>query len=493
MEISGSGSLGPSGYIKRLNSDLSDLQVQLSTQKKAQTYGGLGNDRDTALRMRADINSYTGYNNAIKHANIHLSTVQNVLGSLGNIESNARSDFNGTAMSLSDGSFVNLKINAHQSLSDVINLLNEKMSDRYLFAGTKLGDKPIETLSNILNGQGNRAGLKQVISERKQADLGPMKSGRLAISAKGMQVNVAEDGVHDFGIKLSNVTHAISGLNVTQATGALSSVNFDFTGAKLISNDTITMRLTLPDGADFDIELKAKTHGIGNRNGFLIGATNAETTANFHKSLTEAFDFVVNGEMMAASDLVAANDFFSDNPKRVDGPPFDRATAMKAGTDLDTMAWYKGDKTIGTERSSHKVYASKHSAVEVNTRANEEPLRELVKNLSMMVAEKFDPASKASDAHYAALKMRITAGLSDDSTKTSVLDLSTELGYKQKYLADLSMRNNSRIAISEDILFAAEGVDVQDVSAKILALNTQLETSHRVTSMLSKSHLVNFL
>lgn len=493
MEIGGVGALGPSGYIKRLNSDLSDLQVQLSTQKKAQTYGGLGNDRDTALRMRADISSYSSYNDAITHATIHLGTVQNVLNSLGDIEANARADFNGTAMSLNDGTYVNVKISAEQSLSDAINLLNEDVSDRYLFSGNKLGEKPVESLSNIMNGADGRAGLKQVISERKQADLGVLKNGRLMTSVVGNQVSVGEDGAHDFGLKLGNVTHNVSGLSVTGSSNSQSNIDIDFTGAKLVVNDLISLRVTLPDGAKADVELRAKTKGGNDKDGFMIGKTDAETATNFHKSLNAALNFTANGGMMAASNLVASDGFFTDKPQRVDGPPFDTATAMKAGTESDTLAWYKGDKTIGTERSSFKVFASKNSAVEINTRANEEPLRELVKSLAMMVAEKFDPTSKTSDAHYGALKTRVTVGLSDDNIKTSVLDLSTELGYKEKYLDDLRIRNTARINISEDIIADAEGVDVQDVSAKILALNTQLETSHRVTSMLSKSHLVNFL
>ena len=50
---------------------------------------------------------------------------------------------------------------------------------------------------------------------------------------------------------------------------------------------------------------------------------------------------------MAASAVQAGNDFFNTDannpPQRVDGPPFDTATAMIDGTPANTVAWYTGD------------------------------------------------------------------------------------------------------------------------------------------------------
>lgn len=493
MAIKGISSTGSTAYINRLNSQLSDLHVQLSTQKKAQTYGRLGNDRNIALKMRADIKSYSSYNDAIARANIHLSTVQNVLSSLGDIESNARADFNGTAMSLNDGSFRNVKIGAEQRLNDAISLLNEKIADKYLFSGTKLDEKPISSITNIMNGEGARAGLKQVISERKLADLGALDNGRLTIGTVGAQVNMAEDGVHAFGIKLGNVTQAISGLTVTGPVGAPAATAIDFTGATVIEDDLITIRLIMPDGAKVDINLMSKADGSNDKDGFVIGANDAATAANFQASLDAAIAYIANGEMLAGSTLMASDGFFAEPPQRVDGPPFDTAVAMMNGTDADTMSWYNGDKAPGGARSSYKVFASKNSVLEVGTRADEEPLREFVKNLSMMVASTFDPTSDESNEHYAGLKTRITKGLSDDNLKVGILDLSTELGYKEKHLENLSVRNTSRVFLSQNILADVEMSDTYEVSAMILTLNTQLEMSYKTTSLLSQTHLINFI
>ncbi|NRA89495.1 MAG: hypothetical protein HRU28_19375, partial [Rhizobiales bacterium] len=185
--------------------------------------------------------------------------------------------------------------------------------------------------------------------------------------------------------------------------------------------------------------------------------------------------------------------FFDEPQMRVDGPPFDTATAMKAATDTDTLAWYKGDKTPGGERDSYKIYASKNSVLKVGTRADEEPMRDFMKYMSVMVAESFDPNSAESNAHYGALKTLVTSGLSDTNDKTSILELSTELGYKEKHLENLKTRNSSRVNMSENILSDVEDANIYEVSAKLLSYKTQLEMSYKTTAILSQVHLINFI
>ena len=57
---------------------------------------------------------------------------------------------------------------------------------------------------------------------------------------------------------------------------------------------------------------------------------------------------------MAASAVAAGNDFFNTDashpPQRVDGPPFDTATALVDGTAANTVAWYTGDNATDDPR-----------------------------------------------------------------------------------------------------------------------------------------------
>lgn len=495
MTIKGIGTQSSTAYINRINSKLSDLHIQLASGKKAQTYGMLGNDRNIALKMRSDIKNYEGYNDAIKRANIHLGSVQNILGALSSIEQNARADFNGTAMALHDGSFTNVKIGAEQRLNDAISLMNEEINGRYVFAGSKLDTKPVETVTNIINGVGAKAGLKQYISERKQADLGALDNGRLVVANAGAAISVTEDGVHDFGLKFNNITQNVTGLTSSGPTGSPQALGFDFTGAAPVAGQEITINVKLPDGENIDITLTAKADGSNDKEGFVIGTTDAENATNFEAALNAAIGFVAKGEMAAASAATAADGFFGEPPMRIAGvgPTFEGATAMVAGTDADTLSWYNGDKTPGGARSSYKIFASKNSSLEVGTRADEEPMRNFMRNMALMVAEDFDPNSAESNAHYGALKQRVATGLSDNNTKTGLLDLSTELGYKEKHLENLSVRNSSRVNLSLNILSDVEEADTYEVSAQLLALNTQLEMSYKATSILDRVHLINFI
>lgn len=492
MAIKGLGFHGSTAYINRINSKLSDLHVQLSTGKKAQTYGHLGNDRNIALKMRADIKSYMSYNNAITRGQIHLGGVQNILTSLRDIEQNARADFNGTAMSLHDGSYANVKIGAEQRLSDGISLMNEKIAGRYIFAGANLDIRPVETVSKILNGEGARAGLKQYISERKLADLGASDNGRLNITNAANEVSLTEDGVHSFGLKLANVTQNVTGVTSSGPSGAPQVMGIDFSAATPVENEEITISFTLPDGESIDVTLVAKASGSNDKNGFVIGANPAANAANFETALNDALAFLAKGEMAAASAMVAADGFFGEPPTRV-GAGGATATTIVNGTSTDTLSWYNGDTTSGTARSSVKIFASKNSILEVGVRADEEPMRNFVKNMALMVAESFDPESEESNAHYGALKSRVALGLADNNTKMGLLDLSTELGYKEKHLQNLSARNATRIHLSQNVLSDVEESDTYEISAQILSLNTQLEMSYKATSILSKIHLVNFI
>src|SRR5437870_3734119 len=87
--------------------------------------------------------------------------------------------------------------------SQLEELLNVQAGDRYLFSGLSTDTSPIASLGDIMNGVGAKAGLKQVISERLQADQGT-GTGRLLITAPtATSVQVAEDASPSpFGLKL---------------------------------------------------------------------------------------------------------------------------------------------------------------------------------------------------------------------------------------------------------------------------------------------------
>ncbi len=90
-----------------------------------------------------------------------------------------------------------------------------------------------------MDGDGVRAGFKQIVSERKLADLGTLGRGRMVITAPtATSVQVAEEAPATvFGFKL--VQHQLGAANstVTGPAGAPPAMSVDFTGAAQCRRD----------------------------------------------------------------------------------------------------------------------------------------------------------------------------------------------------------------------------------------------------------------
>ena len=61
-------------------------------------------------------------------------------------------------------------------LDQILSALNTQVGDRYMFSGSAVDQPAVASTDAILNGNGTQAGLKQVIAERDQADLGATAS-----------------------------------------------------------------------------------------------------------------------------------------------------------------------------------------------------------------------------------------------------------------------------------------------------------------------------
>ena len=97
-----------------------------------------------------------------------------------------------------------------------------RSGDRYLFSGSAINTPSVASYDAILNGTTTQAGLKQVIAERQQADLGANGLGRLVLtSPTPTSVQVAEDVAGSpFGLKLAAVSSTLTGATVTGPAGS---------------------------------------------------------------------------------------------------------------------------------------------------------------------------------------------------------------------------------------------------------------------------------
>src|SRR3954454_7705566 len=271
-----------------MRSQLADLQRQLGTGKKSTTYAGLGLDRGLAVGLRAKLAALSGYADSVTQVGVRIGLQQTALSQIEAIGKTVKSATLTQPFDLDSTGQTTSQRAAKAQLDQILGLLNTPAGDRYLFSG-RAGDKPAtDTLDHVLNGDGARAGLKQLIAERNQADLGTNGLGRLQPPAvAGSQVSISEETPPTvFGMKLASVS-SLNGATVTGPTGSPAGITVNFT-SNPNPGDVITFGFTLPDGTTQQLTLTATNALPPGAGEFTIGATVNATAANLQASLTTA-------------------------------------------------------------------------------------------------------------------------------------------------------------------------------------------------------------
>jgi flagellin-like hook-associated protein FlgL len=162
---------------------LDDLARQLSTGQKVTTYSGISSQAQLLVGLNAQISTIGGFQSNNSIVNSRLSIMQSALTQFDSVsqtvqqsamQSNYTPGPNGQTV---DQTF------AGQQLDQLLNVMNTQADGRFVFSGSAVDQQSVASSSLILNGTATQAGLKQVISERNQADLGANGLGRLVIPA----------------------------------------------------------------------------------------------------------------------------------------------------------------------------------------------------------------------------------------------------------------------------------------------------------------------
>lgn len=495
-----SNSTGLVGTILRGRGDLIDLQRQLATGKAAETYGGLAaNSRLTVLSLRAETSAITGYRGVIENIDIRLRLAQQTLGRFKDIADQARSDALTSPFDLIDGQRTQSQKSAALMLSEMVGLLNQEINGRHLFSGRDVATAPVADAELILHGDGARAGLVQLIDERRQADVGASGLGRLVLSAPGATgARLAEeaDGL-PFGFKLVGATTTAAGVSVSGPAGSPPALDIDFSGGQPAAGDTVRLTLSLPDGSTGTLELTATTATPAQPGRFLIGADTTETAANFRTGLQDEIGRLADTELTAASAVRASEAFFAGSrgspPLRVDGPPFDTATGQVAGTADNTVIWYLGDDSASPARQSALAQIDSAQTVAYGMRADEEAIRNTVSRLGLLAAMTFDEADPNAGARYQALNSRVGRDLDTVPGRQSMADMMAEIAGVQRAMQAADERHAVARAMMEAIVVERESISAEEVSMKILALQTRLQASMETTAILARLSLVAFI
>jgi flagellin-like hook-associated protein FlgL len=485
----GSTVLGQS--VRNLNDQLTTLSAQLTTGKKATTYAGMGVNEGFAIAARAQLSNISAFTDTMTKINTTISVANTALQALVDIGGQVQNAAGASSQALNSAGQTIAQQNAASQLGSMLGILNTQSGDRYVFSGGAIDTPSVTDADTLLNGSGAQAGLKQVIAERNQADLGG-GLGRLVLSAPAATpITLREDVAPSvFGLKLNSVSSSLTGATVTGPTGSPPTVSIAL-GANPNSGDQISLKFNLPDGSTETIQLTASNAVPTPANSFAVGATPAATSANLNAALNSAVGTLANTSLVAASAVAAAANFFADPPQRVAGAPLATATALTNGTAANTVDWYTGENGAGSARATSIARIDQSVTVQYGARATEQGIRNQLQSVAVLAAVTSTGPNAA--AQVAALSSRVTQNLTAQPGQQSIQDIQSDFATAQGTMKDATARQTQTQSMLQNIVDQAESVSPDQVASQILALQTSLQASYQTTAMLSQLSLTKFL
>jgi flagellar hook-associated protein 3 FlgL len=331
-----------------LNNQLATLQSQLTTGKKSTSYAGMGVNEGFAIAARAQLANISAFSDTMSNINTNIGIANTALQSMVDIGTTVLNSANSSMQGLNSAGQTIAQQTATSQLSSMLGILNMQAGDRYLFSGSAINTPSVASIDDILNGTTTQAGLKQVISERQQAD-GTTGLGRLVIaSPTATSVQVAEDVAGSpFGLKLSAISSSLTGATVTGPAGSPAAVSIDLGATNPNNGDKVSFAFTLPDGTTESIQLTASSATPPPVGSFAIGANSTVTSTNLKAALNTAIGTLANTSLVAASAIAAGNDFFSSagtatgsvvNNKAAIPAPITGATLLSGAASTDSLA-----------------------------------------------------------------------------------------------------------------------------------------------------------
>jgi flagellar hook-associated protein 3 FlgL len=351
----GSSLLGQS--VRTISNQLSDLSTELSSGVKSPNYAGMGVNEGFAIAARSQLANITAFIDTMSNVNTIISAANTALQSLSTTAGEVLEGATASRQDLTSTGQTVGQQTALSQLSAVVGMLNTQVGDRYIFSGSAINTSAVASADDILNGTTTQAGLKQVIAERAQADLGTNGLGRLVITGpnnatppvtSATQIQIAEDSATSpFGLKLNAVSSSLTNATVTGPSGSPAAVKIDLTAGNPNPGDQISFTFNLPDGSTESINLTASSASPPPTGTFAIGATPAATVTNLNAALNSAISKLANTSLLAASAVEAGDNFFNTdgtaignaaNNQAATPAPITGATALSGAPGTDSLS-----------------------------------------------------------------------------------------------------------------------------------------------------------
>lgn len=486
-----------------LRSQLDVLQRQLGTGMRADTYGDLGQVRSTSLNIRGQRAELDGFQAAIKRTEVTMSVMSKTLERLDKISQEMKGDAIPTSFVIETGNKTTAQVAAEFRFYETVTLLNTDVDGRFIYSGLSYDAEPVEPADVLLKGSGGRAGFHQVKAERAEADLGgtlsaATLSGRLDLATLGTTTSITEAGNDVFGFQIDTAAGASSSsanITVTGPGGAPNALSFDVTGP-VDEGETVRFTLTMPDGASKDITLSAATEREDGDMAFVVDPDPAITATNLQTALADVIDDLARRDLVASSANQAGRDFFDSNPPlRVVPDAIDGiagATAIVADA-TNTVVWYKGEDGPLDARLTATSRVDDGVQIAFGARANEDALRTTLRELAVFASHDFDINDEAAADRYTEVANRTRANLDDPSGANLPRSIGLEVGTAGSMMEATKDRHTATRAIFDDILEGTDAVTEEEVAAKLLNIQTRLQATYTVTSILKDLSFVNYM
>jgi flagellar hook-associated protein 3 FlgL len=490
-----------------LKSQLSDLSTQLSTGLTAQTYGGLGSGRSTALSAQASLSALTGYAAGITAAQTRTNVAVTSLTQVATLGIDARNTLNNGLQSTPVNATA-AKANALNNLQAALDTLNQSVAGNYLFGGEDSSTQPVLDADTILNGtkkpdgSTDQMGLREFVSSQVKADLGANGNGRLTqtyLASNPTEITLADDPSSrakpqsGFAITSVSAVPTPGGIAATRAldsTGTSATVTIDVNQQPAAGN-SLTLTLQLPDGTQTKVTLTAAASGTtpaSSNTGFAIGADKAETANNLNEALKSALSASASSTLPAYSTAQAASTFFS--------APNTTTTAA------NSVVWYQGENGSKNPLDTQSVQVSAGSSVQIGVRANQPAISNVLAGLATVALGMPNSSDPNAAAIYSLISSQAqpllsSADTSPGTTPTgalpSVQDTVTQLSLASTRLSNAATTNKATQNTLQNTLDGIEQAPTEEVVARLLDVQNRLQASYQVTASLSKLSLVNYI
>jgi flagellin-like hook-associated protein FlgL len=481
-----------------LRAELQDLQRQLASGKRSETYGGLGDKRVSALTFRNQTGVSEGYKGLVELTDVRLQVITKRTEEISKTIEGARSVM---LRQRGTGGYTELTAAKQQiqaSFEQVITSLNAQHEGLYLFSGRSRDTRPVVDANTLMWGDGTNAGLRQVIDERRQADLGVTGLGRMTTTLLGSNVTLAEEApAQPFGIKLvpGSIGGSMSGVTISGPTVAVPrQLDVNFTGIPN-TGERISFTVTLPDGRTKNLGFAVGQAGSSDDTVFAAGATPAATAANLQAAIDARLTSLGTGELRSASGVIAAREFFSGTnttpPPRVAGPPFNTATAYTTGA---TIIWYQGDDdTSVAARDTQRAEVADGTTVSTGGRANEVPFMDSLVAIGLFLAEDYPPNVASTQDRFDAATARAIEIMNTTGGPGALLEVVGDFGRATSQVREAKTRHEDQLLFLNGLLAEIENTKNEEVAVAMVTLQTRLEASYQTTATLSRLSLVNYI